>query len=272
MRKVLTLALALTLSPSPAAIAKDVASVDGKGISETEFKKSAMALGQRAKTMLENPQMRRQFLDHIIDSELLSKAASKAKLQDNKVYKERMEEAERQILATLYTDQYIEENTSDKKVKAYFDKNKAKFSKKEVKAAHILMKLEDEAGAKKVLAEALKKGADFGELAKKHSTGPSAPRGGDLGFFTAGRMVPEFEEAAFNTPAGTIHPKLVKTRFGYHIIKVDEIKGGGDVKFADVKDEVKTTMERDLRKDLTDDLRKKHKIVVNEDTLAKMKL
>ncbi len=269
MRNAIALVIALTMTP--AAMAKDVATVDGKGISESSFKKSALALGPRAKSMLANPKMRRQFLDHLIDSELLSKAAAKDKLENNPAFKERMEEAKRQILANLYTDQYIASKTTDKELKSYFDKNKGKFSKKEVKAAHILMKKENEKEAKKVLAEASKKGADFAALAKKHSTGPSAPRGGDLGFFGAGRMVPEFEKAAFATKKGQVHAKLVKTQFGFHIIKVTDIKGGDKVDFKTVKEEVKTSLERDLRTALTADLRKTHKVVVNEDALAKMK-
>ena len=179
-----------------------------------------------------------------------------------------MDEAKRQILANLYTDQHIKEHTTDKQVKAYFDKNKSKFSKKEVKAAHILMK--EEKDAKKVLAEATKKGADFAALAKKHSTGPSGPRGGDLGFFGPGRMVPAFEKAAFATKKGVVHPKLVKTQFGFHIIKVTDLKGGDKVDFKTVKEDVKTGLEREIRTNLTADLRKNHKVKVNDKALEKM--
>ncbi len=84
-----------------------------------------------------------------------------------------------------------------------------------IKASHILVKKRSE--AEKILKE-LKNGASFSELAKKHSTCPSAKRGGDLGFFSHGQMVKEFEKAAFALKKGEISG-IVKTEFGFHIIK-----------------------------------------------------
>ena len=83
------------------------------------------------------------------------------------------------------------------------------------------MKTEEEA---KAIIEEVKGGADFIELAKTKSTGPSGPQGGDLGFFGPGRMVPEFEKAAFALEAGGITDTPVKTQFGFHVIKVDEVR------------------------------------------------
>lgn len=91
---------------------------------------------------------------------------------------------------------------------------------KQVKARHILMKKEGE--AKKIL-EDLKNGASFSTLAKAHSECPSGKRGGDLGWFGRGKMVPEFEKAAFSLKKGEVSD-LVKTQFGYHIIQVTDTK------------------------------------------------
>lgn len=91
---------------------------------------------------------------------------------------------------------------------------------KQVKASHILVKKRSE--AEKILEE-LKKGASFAELAKKHSECPSRKRGGDLGWFGRGKMVPEFEEAAFSLKKGELSD-IVKTQFGYHIIKATDTK------------------------------------------------
>jgi peptidyl-prolyl cis-trans isomerase D len=120
-----------------------------------------------------------------------------------------------------------------KKVKEHYDKNKEEYRVPEqVQARHILMKLDPEAGpetekearakAEKILKE-LKKGGDFAELAKKHSNCPSAQEGGDLGFFAYQRMDPKFSEVAFALKKGEMS-ELVKTRFGYHIIKLEERK------------------------------------------------
>ncbi|MGD2126396.1 MAG: SurA N-terminal domain-containing protein, partial [Desulfobacteraceae bacterium] len=116
---------------------------------------------------------------------------------------------------------------------AYYEDNIAMFSeKKRVKARHILFKLKEDASeedVKKVKEKAspvLKKaraGEDFASLAKKHSEGPTAKQGGDLGYFSAGEMVKPFEEAAFKMKKGEISD-LVRSRFGYHIIKIEDIK------------------------------------------------
>jgi len=87
-----------------------------------------------------------------------------------------------------------------------------------VHAAHILVKREDQ--AKEILSK-IKGGENFGEMAKKFSTCPSGKRGGDLGWFTRGKMVKEFEKAAFEGQKGTVVGP-VKTEFGYHLIKVLE--------------------------------------------------
>ena len=89
-----------------------------------------------------------------------------------------------------------------------------------VKARHILVKTESE--GKKILEE-LKKGANFAKLAQEKSECPSKKKGGDLGWFGRGKMVPEFEKAAFSLKKGEIS-NIVKTQLGYHIIKVDDTK------------------------------------------------
>lgn len=88
----------------------------------------------------------------------------------------------------------------------------------EVRASHILVKTETEANK---LLDKINSGKDFGQLAKKHSDCPSGNSGGDLGFFTKGRMVKEFETAAFGMEKDQVS-KPIKTQFGYHIIKVTE--------------------------------------------------
>jgi parvulin-like peptidyl-prolyl isomerase len=105
---------------------------------------------------------------------------------------------------------------------------------KQVKASHILFKTIDgmkdkekeavKAQAMEVLEKAKAEGADFAELAKEYSEGPTRENGGDLGFFGKGKMVKEFEAVAFATEVGTVHPELVESKFGYHIIKVTDTK------------------------------------------------
>jgi peptidyl-prolyl cis-trans isomerase C len=141
---------------------------------------------------------------------------------------------------------------SDDEAKKFYDDNKDKFKTEEsVRASHILIGVGEKASAEdkkkaKEKAEAIRKrllaGEDFAAVAKKESTCPSAPQGGDLGFFSKGQMVPEFEKAAFALKPGEISD-VVETKFGYHIIKVQEKKPAGTVSF----DEAKKNIEQYLK-------------------------
>ena len=135
-------------------------------------------------------------------------------------------------------------------------------------ARHILVDSEEKCNELKAL---LAGGEDFAALAAEHSSCPSGRNGGALGTFSPGQMVPEFEKAAFATAKGQVHPKIVKTQFGYHIIKVEDIKEPKDVNFAKVKEEVKSQLTRDLRSNHIEDLRKAAKIEINKNSLKSLK-
>lgn len=249
--------------------AKELASFGSTKITEKEFKDAVERLGPQAQMIKSNPQMKQRFLDHLINRKLLADKAKKEKVDKSKKYKEMVEELKMEALSNVYIEDYIAKNTTDKKLKDYFNKNKKKFAKDEVKASHILVK--EEKKAKEVLAEAKKKGADFAALAKKHSTGPSGPNGGDLGWFGRGKMVPEFEKAAFVTKKGSVHGNIVKTQFGYHIIKVVDRKGDGKANFKDSKDEIERTLKRELQEGLITDLRTASKVKINDKNLESLK-
>ena len=268
MKKIYTLAAASFLI-APTLLGQDVATINGKKVSSEEFKSAIESLGPNKAMVQSSPDMLERFLNHLIDTKILSSKAAEKKIDQSGDFKLRLEQAKGQILASLYMDKYIEENTTDAALKKHFNSNKEKFAKKEIKASHILVK--EEKKAQEVLKMTQKKGANFAELAKKHSTGPSGPKGGDLGWFGTGRMVPEFEKAAFATPKGQVHPKIVKTQFGFHIIKVEDIKEPKDVNFDKVKEEVKTQLTRDLRTSHIENLRKEAKIEINKATLKSLK-
>lgn len=255
---------------STLAVAKDVATVNGKGITEEEYKKAVDQLGPQAEMVKTKPEVRVQFLDHMIERTLLAEQAKGAKVEDGDRYKALVETAKRDIMAQLYLEKYIAEQTTEPKLKEYFEKNKAKFQEKEVKAVHILFEEKQKAEAEKVLKEILAKN-NFEAMEKKYATDPNGSKGGDLNWFKAGRMVPEFEKAAFGTEKGKVYPKLVKTQFGYHIIKVADTRGGEAVKFEDKKPEVEQDIRMNARNDLVKSLREKAQVKVDDATLTGLK-
>jgi peptidyl-prolyl cis-trans isomerase C len=146
-------------------------------------------------------------------------------------------------------DKQIYENVavSEEETKKYYDENQKLFVHPEqVRASHILIKVDaqadDEAKAKaraqiEDIKKKLESGEDFAALAEEHSGCPSAAKGGDLGFFRRGQMVPPFEEAAFGLKPGELSD-VVETRFGYHIIKVTDHKAEAPIEFEKVKDKL----------------------------------
>jgi len=137
---------------------------------------------------------------------------------------------------------------ADAQVREFYDKNPDKFKQDEaVRASHILFRVDETADAatkKKAMDQAqsvlkqARDGADFAELAKKHSADGSAQQGGDLNFFTRGQMVPPFDQAAFAMKPGEISD-IVTTQFGYHIIKVTERRPAATVPFEQVSGRIK---------------------------------
>jgi peptidyl-prolyl cis-trans isomerase C len=150
---------------------------------------------------------------------------------------------------------------TDTETRAYYDDNPQMFKQPaQVKASHILIKVDagaDEAqkaeARKKIetVQQKVKAGGDFAELAKEYSEGPSNTRGGDLGFFRRGQMVKPFEDAAFAMKANEVSD-IVETRFGYHLIKVYEIKPDRTLAYADIKDRLSQRMKQEkIEKDAT---------------------
>ncbi len=163
---------------------------------------------------------------------------------------------------------------TDAEVQEYYDQNQSRYEiKEQIRASHILFKVagkddkKADADARKkaddVYKEASKKDADFAELAKKHSEGPTAPRGGDLSYFNRGRMVPEFEKVAFELNVGDVS-KPVRTQFGWHVIKVTDKKEGRKRPFDEVKESIekllKNKKSRKAKADLLKSLKESAKI------------
>jgi peptidyl-prolyl cis-trans isomerase C len=156
-------------------------------------------------------------LSAAIDVKLLAADAAAEKLDQTDEFKKRMQYLTDRELHNAYFKKHVVDIVTPDEVKARYDKEVAALPKQEeVHARHILVKTEDEA---KDIIKQLDAGKDFAELAKEKSTDPNKSEGGDLGYFSRGRMVKEFEDVCFTAPVGAVQGP-VKTQFGYHLIEV----------------------------------------------------
>ncbi|MDT8406862.1 MAG: peptidylprolyl isomerase [Methylococcales bacterium] len=195
-----------TIAPEDA-----IAKVNNRLIGKDSLEKLKLELAQRApgQNFPED-----QLVEELVQRELLVQTALNANLQNQAETKERIDSARRTILSQAAMMHYLETNPiSDDELKAAYEKNQP--TGEEYKARHILLKTEQD--AKKIIAQ-LNKGADFAELAKTKSTGPSGPKGGDLGWFNAQQMVAPFSEAVVAMADGEYSKQPVKTQFGWHVI------------------------------------------------------
>lgn len=210
------------------------------------------------------------LLDSMINQKLLYEEALKRNLGKDAGVKKQIEDATKEIVIKEYLKKEIEQKVtvSDADAKTFYDGNKDKFKEPEkIKISHILVDTEPE--AKDILAK-LKGGADFATLAKEKSKCPSKDKGGDLGLIGKGQTVPEFEKAAFALQPGQLSD-VVKSQFGYHIIKVTEKQPERELSFDEVKDKLKQMLLSQKQKErfdsLVKELKDRNKVVIYKDVL-----
>ena len=244
------LLFAVTLSS-----AQTLVTVNGSAITQEDVDSALMNATQGRFNQVpaeKQAEFRQQVLQQLIGTELVYGDAQKTGVLNSAEFKSEyvkvQERVKKQLAIQVWQKQQLEKvKVSDKELKNYYSKNKDEFNEKEsVHARHILVKTEDE--AKKIILElkslsgnALK--TKFIELAKSKSTGPSGPKGGDLGYFAQGQMVPAFNDTVFKMKEGTVTKTPVKTQFGFHVIYLEDKKESTVRKF----DEVKTVIEQRLK-------------------------
>ena len=183
------------------------------------------------------------LLKQAIERRLVSQAALKDGIDQDDDVQRRLASARERLLHRAYLRSKVEPEMSDEKLRARYEKDvKAEDGEDEVRARHILLESREDADA---VAAELKSGADFAELAKSRSKGPSSSKGGDLGFFKRGDMVPEFSEAAFALDVGGVS-EPVQTQFGWHIITVEERRQGEPLTFEQSVDALREATAKDV--------------------------
>jgi len=192
------------------------------------------------------------LLSLLIDRLIVSSQARDKGLVDDPAVQRRLAYFENKALRDVYWAQILTSRISDEAAQAFYDEQVASVEpQEEIKARHILVATEEEAAA---VVESLAAGGDFEALAREKSTGPSGAEGGDLGYFAAGTMVPEFNDAAFALQAGEVSGP-VKTKFGWHIIKVEDRRLQEVPAFELVRDQVVGALAQEEGRKLMEELR-----------------
>ena len=205
------------------------------------------------------PEMQGQLKDEVIAREIFLQEAQKRGLDASDDYKAQMELARQTILIReLFADYQKTNPVTDAEIKAEYDKFAAANGGKEYKARHILVEKEDE--ARKIIAD-LKKGQKFEDIAKKQSKDPgSGANGGDLDWATPSSYVPEFAEAMIKLKKGETTQAPVKSQFGWHVIRVDDLREAQLPKFEDVKPQIAQQLGQVKMGKFQEELRAKAKI------------
>jgi len=216
---------------------KVLAVVNGKEITQSDFDMLLQSIGPQRAMQFQSEEGQKQLVDELVHQELFYFDAVAAKLDEAAEFVAELEQVKVNLLKQFGIRQLLGSVTiADEDAKAYYDANTQMFTAEEsVKASHILVDTEEKIND--VIAK-LNGGADFAEVAQECSSCPSKENGGDLGFFTRGKMVPEFETVSFAMEVGQVSD-AVQTQFGYHVIKVTEKKDGGIMSFEEVAEQVK---------------------------------
>jgi len=258
MKQVILSALAAAiLSIALPAAAQNVAIVNGKPVPKARVDALAAQLAKAGRPI--SPEVQGQIKDEVFAREIFMQAAQERGLDGSDDFKAQMELARQTLLIRVLFADYQKNNpVTDADIQAEYDKFAAANSGKEYRARHILVEKEDEA---KVIIASLKKGGKFEDIAKKQSKDPgSGANGGDLDWANAGSYVPEFSGALTKLKKGQTTEAPVKTQFGWHVIRLDDVRDSQLPKLEEVKPQIAQQLQQQKLAKFQEDLRGKAKI------------
>lgn len=240
-----------------AAFAQNAAIVNGKPVPKARLEVLSQQLAASGRPV--TPEMQGQLREEVIAREIFMQEAQKQGVDGSEDFKNQLELARQAIVIRLLFADFAKKNpVTDADAKAEYDKVTAANSGKEYKARHILVEKEEQ--ATKILAD-LKKGQKFEDIAKKQSKDPgSGANGGDLDWAAPASFVPEFSEAMIKLKKGETTPAPVKSQFGYHIIRLDDVRDAQLPKFEEVKPQVIQQLQQQRLQKYQEELRAKAKI------------
>ena len=243
-----------------------LSSFEGNTITLGEFNQLWEQIPEENKLQLD----KRLVLDQMISEKLLIQEAKNMGLEEDEDVKEQIKRMTEQIMVQVLIEREILDKVevNEEEISEYYEQNKINFTEKEqIHLYNILLNTEEEAQA---VLEQLKAEGDFSEIAKEKSTGPSAAQGGDLGYISKGTIIPEIEEVVFALEIEELS-NIVKTDYGFHILKITDKKAETIKTLEEVKEEIIQTLlptkQKEAFDNLLNDLKSKVEIIINEEAL-----
>lgn len=244
---------------------KLLAEVNGKKITGVDYNLFLDSLNPQLKQYFGGQEINKEVINELVYQALLYEDAIERGMDKDEEFQEVLEKTKESMLKTYALGKLLATvSVSDDEIKKFYQDHKEAFKENEsANASHILVEEEDKA---REIYEKIKKGEDFEALAREFSTCPSKEKGGDLGIFTRGQMVKEFEDAVFNGEVGKV-TEPVKTQFGYHIIKINEKNEGRDLEFDEVKEKIAAQVRRQKEQEVynkkINELKDKYQVKMN---------
>ncbi len=234
-----------------------VAKVDGKDITRTDVYRFIQTMPQNVQ-QLPAVTVYPIAMEQVVNTRIVQTKAEESKIEETPEFKREMEVVKQQITRNLYLQREVDTKITDKMVKNQYERYIKEIpAVEERNARHILLDSEDKA---KAVLDKLNKGGKFTELATELSIGPTAPKGGDLGYFGKGEMVPEFSDAVFAMKKGDVLQKPVKTQFGWHVIQLVDVRERAKPTLEQMTPTIRAELSRTILDDLVKNWRKKAKI------------
>lgn len=214
------------------------------------------------------PEIYPRIVNELINQYLITKRAYEEKIDLNTNVINLIQKSKDQILAKYWLNNFVRNETREEKINQFYNNYLKSFSGfKEANASHILVKTREEAIS---IIEKLNKQSTFSELARIHSTGPSGKNGGELGWFAPGQMVKGFEKATFALKKGETTQEPVETKFGFHIIKLNDIRDAKPKKLDEIRENIIDQITKNSLANLEKKIRKNHEItIVDFDDIVK---
>ena len=208
------------------------------------------------------PKIYPDIVNELINQHLIAQQAYKDKFDQNKEVISKIEKSKESILAKYWLKNHIDGQVTENSIKKVYENYLKSFkSTKEYNASHILVKEKKDA---EDIIKKLNNKINFSELANQFSIGPSGKNGGELGWFSSGKMVPEFEKATVNLNNGEFSKNPVKTQFGFHIIKLNDSRISEPKSLNQIESSIKKMMKSKILKGLEIKLKKDQIIIINK--------